>query len=233
MNGYLEYLNENSTEVINLKGINKVFFNRFYSAGIGCKKEKGEEILSDKLRVGFVADFHVGSLSVVNRDGKTEKIDSKLMDSFVDINTGNYHIYPKIGDLSEVNNNISKFHDKIHTCLSNNFDCKIKKGRGIPQFASSKYVSVTKGDYTYWLCYEQLYLNEGDRVNSIAGKIQFFKTFQNNSINKLSGNFEMLYPAKYETACKTGINGHKIQNTDLTIYSEPSEIINRFKNFIE
>ena len=184
-------------------------------------------ILKEKL-----GEFKIGDLYLYDKPNISMKAND--VDFSVDINTYNFHLYPKEGKCTELNDKINELHRKLNKkeieeiLKAKGIDGKVIKGRGIQQFATSKYISVIcekDRNEQYWLLYETLYIDNENKVNSIAGRIQFAKKVNRKSLN----DGKITYP-KLDGEC---MDNTIYNNTELTIEEDSKNIIDSFIRFIE
>lgn len=222
-----EYLNDNSCSPINTRSVRTIHVNRFYKNKDDEKCQSGETILKEKL-----GEFKIGDLYLYDKPNISMKAND--VDFSVDINTYNFHLYPKEGKCTELNDKINELHRKLNKkeieeiLKAKGIDGKVIKGRGIQQFATSKYISVIcekDRNEQYWLLYETLYIDDENKVNSIAGRIQFAKTVNRKSLN----DGKITYP-KLDGEC---MDNTIYNNTELTIEENSKNIIDSFIRFIE
>ncbi len=222
-----EYLNDNSCSPINTRSVRTIHVNRFYKNKDDEKCQSGETILKEKL-----GKFKIGDLYLYDKPNISMKAND--VDFSVDINTYNFHLYPKEGKCTELNDKINELHRKLNKkeieeiLKAKGIDGKVIKGRGIQQFATSKYISVIcekDRNEQYWLLYETLYIDDENKVNSIAGRIQFAKTVNRKSLN----DGKITYP-KLDGEC---MDNTIYNNTELTIEENSKNIIDSFIRFIE
>lgn len=222
-----EYLNDNSGSPINTRSVRTIHVNRFYKNKDDDKCQSGETILKEKL-----GEFKIGDLYLYDKPNISMKAND--VDFSVDINTYNFHLYPKEGKCTELNDKINELHRKLNKkeieeiLKAKGIDGKVIKGRGIQQFATSKYISVIcekDRNEQYWLLYETLYIDDENKVNSIAGRIQFAKTVNRKSLN----DGKITYP-KLDGEC---MDNTIYNNTELTIEEDSKNIIDSFIRFIE
>lgn len=222
-----EYLNDNSGSPINTRSVRTIHVNRFYKNKDDEKCQSGETILKEKL-----GEFKIGDLYLYDKPNISMKAND--VDFSVDINTYNFHLYPKEGKCTELNDKINELHRKLNKkeieeiLKAKGIDGKVIKGRGIQQFATSKYISVIcekNRNEQYWLLYETLYIDDENKVNSIAGRIQFAKTVNRKSLN----DGKITYP-KLDGEC---MDNTIYNNTELTIEEDSKNIIDSFIRFIE
>lgn len=222
-----EYLNDNSGSPINTRSVRTIHVNRFYKNKDDDKCQSGETILKEKL-----GEFKIGDLYLYDKPNISMKAND--VDFSVDINTYNFHLYPKEGKCTELNDKINELHRKLNKkeieeiLKAKGIDGKVIKGRGIQQFATSKYISVIcekDRNEQYWLLYETLYIDNENKVNSIAGRIQFAKTVNRKSLN----DGKITYP-KLDGEC---MDNTIYNNTELTIEEDSKNIIDSFIRFIE
>lgn len=222
-----EYLNDNSGSPINTRSVRTIHVNRFYKNKDDEKCQSGETILKEKL-----GEFKIGDLYLYDKPNISMKAND--VDFSVDINTYNFHLYPKEGKCTELNDKINELHRKLNKkeieeiLKAKGIDGKVIKGRGIQQFATSKYISVIcekDRNEQYWLLYETLYIDDENKVNSIAGRIQFAKTVNRKSLN----DGKITYP-KLDGEC---MDNTIYNNTELTIEEDSKNIIDNFIRFIE
>lgn len=222
-----EYLNDNSCSPINTRSVRTIHVNRFYKNKDDEKCQSGETILKEKL-----GEFKIGDLYLYDKPNISMKAND--VDFSVDINTYNFHLYPKEGKCTELNDKINELHRKLNKkeieeiLKAKGIDGKVIKGRGIQQFATSKYISVIcekDRNEQYWLLYETLYIDDENKVNSIAGRIQFVKTVNRKSLN----DGKITYP-KLDGEC---MDNTIYNNTELTIEENSKNIIDSFIRFIE
>lgn len=222
-----EYLNDNSGSPINTRSVRTIHVNRFYKNKDDDKCQSGETILKEKL-----GEFKIGDLYLYDKPNISMKAND--VDFSVDINTYNFHLYPKEGKCTELNDKINELHRKLNKkeieeiLKAKGIDGKVIKGRGIQQFATSKYISVIcekDRNEQYWLLYETLYIDNENKVNSIAGRIQFAKKVNRKSLN----DGKITYP-KLDGEC---MDNTIYNNTELTIEEDSKNIIDSFIRFIE
>lgn len=222
-----EYMKDNSISPINIRYVRTIHINRFYKNEDDEKCQSGETILNEKLD-----GFKIGDLYLYDKPNIPMKADD--VDFSVDINTYNFHLYPKEGECTELNDKINELHRSLNKkeieeiLKAKGINGKVIKGRGIQQFATSKYISVIcekDRNEQYWLLYETLYIDDENKVNSIAGRIQFAKTINRKSLN----DGKITYP-KLDGEC---IDNTIYNNTELTIDDDSQDIIDSFIRFIE
>lgn len=125
-----EYLNDNSCSPINTRSVRTIHVNRFYKNKDDEKCQSGETILKEKL-----GEFKIGDLYLYDKPNISMKAND--VDFSVDINTYNFHLYPKEGKCTELNDKINELHRKLNKkeieeiLKAKGIDGKVIKGRGI------------------------------------------------------------------------------------------------------
>lgn len=182
-----------------------------------------------------LSDYECGNLYWLRYNNKLSK--KIVMNSWIDENSKNFHIYPIEGDYKE-ESHINDFHQKIKKLIKEkDLNCdKIVFGKGIKQFATSKYIGLVIKEFIYMLCYETIYVDKENKINSIAGKIQYYKCRKNKSINECGKlGFTMMYPHSYLSSGKSKeqVDGHIVINTKFTIFDDENGILDDFIKFVK
>ena len=195
-------------------------------------KEKNE-LVSEQLpkdKNGIIYNF--GILKYMG-----QPYDKPVWYSF-DLSSLNYHITPKKEDIEDYLGNCRKCRNDILEELESRegelgIVVKDRGGKGTaPWTECHRWVEVTKGEFSYLLCFQSLYCTKNNLVSCDFGKIQFQKFFQKNDgpNRDSSDSFVMMYPEDGEEEKVDG--GICVRNTNFTVESNTSEIITAFVSFI-
>ena len=121
---------------------------------------------------------------------------------YYDNSSNNFHIVPKAPNdyIKKIENIRHLIFDKmIEKCEENKITLLTNKGlmnrKNIRESLKiEKWIEAEKDDYRSLLCFERLYIDNGD-VSCVLGKFQFFKhPTEDNFINKIDGKKILCYP---------------------------------------